>query len=280
MDARTDKLIEPEALAAHLDRGDTPAPQLIDLSREITHQTVRIPGARRLDPTWLVGGEPPAVGRLPGPDRLALLQAMLGLDHDPWIVLLDDEGGGWAGRLAWTLEVMGHSHWSYLNGGIHAWRAAGLPTESGAGTELVPPAEPAEPRSPRLLQRALRATLTDVLAAIDDPDTVIWDARSPEEYRGERSGSRRAGHVPGAINLDWLVLIDRARGYRIVEDAAALLASHGIRPDRRVITHCQSHHRSGLTWMVGHLLGYPDMRAYDGSWGEWGNRPETPIESD
>jgi thiosulfate/3-mercaptopyruvate sulfurtransferase len=118
-----------------------------------------------------------------------------------------------------------------------------------------------------------------VLAAIDDPGSVIWDARSEAEYLGLRSGSRRAGHVPGAVNLDWVELMDPPRQLRLIERLPALLAAHGITPDKQVITHCQSHHRSGLTYLAARLLGYPRVRAYHGSWSEWGNRDDTPVET-
>jgi len=122
------------------------------------------------------------------------------------------------------------------------------------------------------------AEIPDVLAAIDDPGSVIWDARSEAEYMGQRSGSRRAGHIPGAVNLDWVALMDPQRHLRLREDCAGLLAAHGITADKRVITHCQTHHRSGLTYLAARLLNFPEIQAYHGSWSEWGNRDDTPVE--
>jgi thiosulfate/3-mercaptopyruvate sulfurtransferase len=114
------------------------------------------------------------------------------------------------------------------------------------------------------------------MAALDDDTSVIWDVRSAEEYAGLRSGSARAGHIPGAVNLDWELLKDGNRQLRLVQDLEDLASSLGLFDADQVITHCQTHHRSGLSYLVGRLLGLP-IRAYHGSWAEWGNDPDTPI---
>ncbi len=124
------------------------------------------------------------------------------------------------------------------------------------------------------------AEIDDVLTAIDDPGQIIWDVRSREEYLGLRSGSARAGHIPGAKHLDWLQLKDPDRATRLVQGLPRLLAEHGVDPARPTITHCQTHHRSGLSYMVGRLLGFTDIRAYHGSWSEWGNRDDLPVASE
>jgi 3-mercaptopyruvate sulfurtransferase SseA len=105
----------------------------------------------------------------------------------------------------------------------------------------------------------------------------VWDCRSAEEFRGQKSGSARAGHIPGAVHLDWLDLMDRARALRLRTDLEALLAERGIDRGRDVVTHCQTHHRSGLSYLVARLLDFPRIRAYPGSWSEWGNRTDTPV---
>jgi thiosulfate/3-mercaptopyruvate sulfurtransferase len=123
-----------------------------------------------------------------------------------------------------------------------------------------------------------QVSMADTLSSIDDPQTIVWDARSAEEYRGQKLAAARGGHIPGAINLDWLDTMDRDNGLRIRKDIETQLEQLGITRDKRVITHCQTHHRSGLTYVIGKSLGY-DIRAYDGSWSEWGNQPDTPIET-
>ncbi len=232
-----------------------------------------LPGAILVEPRELVDGTPPAPGRLPDPNRLQALFGRIGYRGDEHIVAYDDEGGGWAGRFLWTLDVIGHQRWSYLNGGIQAWHGEGLELDSGPGAAITP-------TTPDLTVHAGPiAELPDVLAAIDDPQQIIWDVRSAEEYRGEKSGARRAGHVPTAINQDWLQLMDPARQMRLIEDLETRLAAIGVDRSKRVITHCQTHHRSGLSYLVGRLLGFREIRAYHGSWAEWGNRDDTPVVS-
>jgi thiosulfate/3-mercaptopyruvate sulfurtransferase len=230
-----------------------------------------VPGAVLVEPRDLVSGAPPATGRLPGRDRLEALLSRIGFDPQMEIVVYDDEGGGWAGRMAWTLDVVGHTRWTYLNGGIHSWLAAGLPVETGPGLPVTPTSVTITINSDPI------AELEDVMNALDDDDQVIWDVRSREEYLGLRSGSRRAGHIPGAVNVDWMDLKDPKHDLRLVSDVRSLLESSGVVPDKRIITHCQTHHRSGLSYMVARLLGYPRICAYHGSWSEWGNRDDTPV---
>ncbi|MNC70444.1 Thiosulfate sulfurtransferase [compost metagenome] len=89
----------------------------------------------------------------------------------------------------------------------------------------------------------------------------------------------RGGHIPGAVNLEWTDCQDRDRALRLREDLREMLAAHGITPEREIVTHCQTHRRSGFTYMAMRALGYPNLKAYAGSWSEWGNHPDTPVES-
>ena len=192
-----------------------------------------IPGSVLVTPGELVCGLPPATGRLPGLQRLNALFTRLGYRPDLDIVAYDDEGGGWAGRFLWTLDVIGHRSWRYLNGGVQAWAAADKPLAQGAGRWPKP--EPVD----LALDFSPIAEAEDVLAAIDDPQQVIWDVRSAAEYRGERRAAKHAGHIPGAAHLDWLDLKDPQDAQRLVAHPGALLGRHGITQDKAVITYCQ-----------------------------------------
>lgn len=260
------RLIEPDALAAHTDDR-----LLVHVGDPAGYAAGHIPGAILVSPSSLVDGRPPAPGRLPDTARLEALFAAIGYHPGQTIVVYDDEGGGWAGRFIWTLDVIGHAQWRYLDGGLTAWQGAGLPLETGPGKA------PAPTKARIVVDAGPIAELEDVLAAIGDDAQLIWDVRSPEEYRGEKSGARRAGHVPGAVNLDWQRLKDPHRHLRLVENLRGVLLEHGIDGSRGVITHCQSHHRSGLSYLVARLLDFPNIRAYHGSWAEWGNREDTPV---
>jgi len=253
-----------------------PRPLYVQVTSAAVFEQAHLPDAVLVEPAELVAGVPPAVGALPDVERLEAPARRLGLDGSRTLLLYDDEGGGWAGRLAWTLDLLGHRRWAYLNGGLHAWHAAGLPLARGP-VDDTGSAGDAPTGTIVTLDPGPRATREDVLAALGRDDTLIWDVRSAEEYRGERSGSRRAGHIPGAVNMDWELLRNPADGLRLPEDLEARLSRHGIDPGRHIITHCQSHHRSGLSYLVGRLLGFERLQAYDGSWAEWGNRDDTPV---
>jgi len=244
---------------------------IVDLSSESSYLQGHIPGAIHLPFQTLMSGQAPAPGRLPEEARLQQLGAFLGLHDDLHIVAYDDEGGGWAGRFIWTLDVLGHNKASYLNGGIHAWRGLGYEQQTDAST----------PSSNSYLLPALNhnviANIDDILPQLGTNNVVVWDARSSAEYRGEKVFSAHGGHIPGAINCDWANLMDRNRDLRIRTDAEEFLAKLGLDKTQDIITHCQSHHRSGLTYLVGKNLGFK-IRAYHGSWGEWGNTPGLPIE--
>jgi thiosulfate/3-mercaptopyruvate sulfurtransferase len=121
------------------------------------------------------------------------------------------------------------------------------------------------------------AEIEDVLQALDDPVQVIWDVRSLAEYQGQRQAAKHVGHIPGAVHLDWMALKNPDDDLRLVADLAHLLAAHGLTSDKAIITHCQTHHRSGLSYLAARLLGYTNIRAYHGSWSEWGNRDDLPI---
>lgn len=245
---------------------------LISICQEKVFITQHIPGSVLVKPAELVCGIEPATGKLPSAEQLSDVFSRAGLTDESHVIAYDDEGGGWAGRLIWTLDVIGHRHYSYLNGGLIAWIKAGYPLLAGES-----PVTDSNYRAS--IDRTVVADMEEVRSAIGDTDTVVWDVRTEEEFTGRKITAMRNGHIPGAVNLDWLELIDRTNDLRLVAlpETRARLQSLGITPDKNIITHCQTHHRSGLSYLVGKALGL-SIKAYDGSWSEWGNQPDTPIE--
>lgn len=246
---------------------------IIDLSRKEIFDQAHLPNAIWVDYTQLQKGIPPYPGKLPELDALTTLLESTGYNGDQWLIAYDDEGGGWAGRFLWTLEVLGIQNYSYLNGGIHAWIAAGRPIS----TKTNHP----EPSTLDLsIKNHDRIEVDGVIEVLGQNGTAIWDARSQAEFLGINVFAARGGHMPGAVNIDWLALMDKNNAYKLkpLSTLKEMLEQKGITADKKVITHCQSHHRSSLSWLVLKILGYPDIAAYDGSWGEWGNLTHTPIE--
>ncbi|MBY6209963.1 sulfurtransferase [Microbulbifer agarilyticus] len=262
-------ILEPEQLASLLEHKEI---RVIDLSSPQNYLAGHIPGALGLPFQALMAGTPPAPGKLPSIERLTQVMQAIGLTPDTHIVACDDEGGGWAGRLLWTLEVIGHTKYSYLNGGMTAWKNAGLPLTTEDAT--VTPSS----ITVSIADDAPMIDAEQIQQRLGQNDLQIWDARSPLEYSGERMVAMRGGHIPGAINCEWTQLMDPQRDLRIREDAKEFLTALGIDGSKEIATHCQSHHRSAFTWLVGKSLGLP-IKAYPGSWSEWGNLSDTPIES-
>lgn len=265
-------IVEPEHLAEHLDAPDL---LIIDVSMSAErYQQGHVPGAVFLERRRLMRGEGDVPTDVPGVDALSALFSSLGLTRDTHVVAYDDEGGGWAGRLLWTLELIGHRRYSYLNGGIHAWRGDSLPLSTEPHASV-----PSDYRA-AILNPETAIDRVELQERLCDPGFALWDARSQAEFDGQKGNSKHLGHIPGAVNMDWTDVMDKENHLRIRGYAELIneLEAMGLTPDMEVVTYCQSHHRSGFTWLVGRALGFEKMRGYAGSWQEWGNRDDTPIE--
>lgn len=263
-------IIEPEALEAHLGEKSL---LIVDLCKPEIYAQMHIPGAVHLDYARIVHAEGPIKGLLPDEAQLSEVLSDIGLTPETHVIAYDDEGGGRAARLLWTLEVLGHRRYSLLNGGLHAWANEGHPLTHAPVTPL---------------RSEYQATLTDngladrdyVLAHLADPTLVFLDTRSPEEFTGRKVLAARGGHIPGAVNMEWTQAMDPHRNLRLksAETLLAALEDLGVTPDKEVVVHCQTHHRSAHTFVVLKSLGFTRLRGYPGSWSEWGNRTDTPIE--
>lgn len=263
-------LIEPEDLEPRLTEPDL---LIIDLSKPELYIRMHIPGAVHLDYAQIIAAKPPVMGLLPDADAISQVLSSIGFTGDHHVVAYDDEGGGRAARLLWTLAAYGHGSFSLLNGGLHAWANEGHPLT----------AEPVRP-APSDYRAEYRgdgvATRESILAALGSPDVKLLDTRTPKEFSGIDKRAARAGHIPGAVNLDWTLFMDPQRNLRLKPDdeLRELLQSVGIDAEDRVITYCQTHHRSAHTWFVLRYLGHSDPRGYPGAWSDWGNRDDTPVE--
>jgi len=245
---------------------------ILDVGKDSIYQQAHLPGAVHINYLQLQAGTPPAAGLPPATASLEALLSGVGLTPDTLVIAYDDEGGTRAARLLWLLDWLGHRHYCYVNGGIHAWLAADLPYSTEAHVGQL--------SQYRITQRNEQAiiTLDELLACYQTPEVVVWDARSAEEYQGLRRSSAKAGHIPGAVNYEWSrALYGDNKRLRPLPELRQELHDLGITPDKTLVVHCQTHHRSSFAWLLARHLGYPQVRGYAGSWAEWGNHPDTPV---
>lgn len=203
-----------------------------------------------------------------------------GVRADRPVVIYDHESGERAARAVWLLAVLGHPDVRILDGGTHAWTAAG--NKLVRLTEAPPPVDPtkAPPTPPPFrgeMNLDLLATRFDVERAIDDPNSVIVDVRRESEYRGTEKRARRVGTIPGAVHIFWRDHLDANGAYRKPDEIRILYEAKGVTPDKIVIPLCHGGYRSASTFIALKSLGYPRVRNYVSAWGEWGNREDTKI---
>ena len=249
--------------------------RIVDLSRSSVYEQLHIPHAIHLKPQLLVRQEEQASGLLPDEAGLNALVEYLNISPNHHVVVYDDEGGAWAGRLIWNLHCLGFKNVSLLNGGIHAWLGAGYPTSSEV--ENIAKVEPLVKVNLEHLDQ-YRIEYSQLLEKVNQQSIQLWDCRTDDEYTGQRLAARRGGHIPNAIHFEWSSAINRQNHLKLhpLERTQQRLEQLGFQLDQAVVVYCQSHHRSGLAYIVGRLLGW-NIQAYDGAWSEWGNRLDSPI---
>ena len=187
------------------------------------------------------------------------------------VVVYESDSGIRAARAFWFLELFGHPSVRLLDGGVRAWTAAGLPLS----TESTPPA----PTTWTGIRRnEVLATWRDVVDRLDRSDVAILDTRSDGEYCGTTVRAARGGAIPGAVHIEWTRNVGPDGAFKPASELRAMYEAAGVTPDREVVSYCQGGYRAAHSYLALRLLGYPRLRTYLGSWKEWGDREELPLE--
>lgn len=200
------------------------------------------------------------------------LLAARGVSASRAIVVYDEKSGMRAARAFWALEYFGHEHTRLLDGGFGAWQASGQPVS----TDPVTPTSTSwtgTPVSDRI------ASYRDVLERLDAADAVVLDTRSDGEYRGTTVRAARGGCIPGAVHVEWETTLREDGTFKNADQLRAMYERAGVTPDKEVFTYCQGGYRAAHGYLALRLLGYPRVRTYVGSWKEWGDRLELPVET-
>ncbi len=250
---------------------EDPSVRIVDLRAKDECTDGFVPGALWLDYARLVRRAGQAEGMLP--DRAALARLLMDLGITPGTRVIAHDGGSGlrAARLLWTLAVCGHPQYALMEGGIAAWRSAGLPC-------AVAPVRATKTASSVHWDASVTADLAYVHDSIGHGNRCLLDVRSPGEYAGQDVRAARGGHIPGAVHFEWSGVLDESARLGQPTALRDRLARLGAVPEREIIPYCQSNRRSAFMFVVLKWLGYPRVRAYEGSWSEWGNRDDTPVE--
>jgi len=210
------------------------------------------------------------------------LMSRNGITSDSEVILYGDFNNWFAAFVFWIFKYYGHEKVKIMNGGRKKWEL-----EKRTYTKDEPQFQKTKYIS-QPPNEGVRAYLYDVRRAVDRKDTVLVDVRSPKEFSGEITAppeypmehAQRGGHIPGASNIPWASAVNDADGtFKAVDELRKIYESKGVTPERDVICYCRIGERSSHTWFVlKYLLGYPQVRNYDGSWTEWGNMIGNPIE--
>ena len=202
-----------------------------------------------------------------------------GINKDTTVITVDGNFPAIGAFIFWLLKVFGHNDVRVLNGGREKWSEEGRPLSQEEPT--ITPSN----YNIKSLDNSLRVFSEEVYESINKKDRAIVDVRTPQEYCGEifmmepPKGTERGGHIPGAIHLYYELALNEDKTFKSCEELEKIYSEQGIIPDKFIITYCAVGARSGHSWFVlKYLLGYPNVRNYDGSWNEWSRLSEMPIE--
>lgn len=275
--AHPDMLVETAWVAEHL---NDPNIRIVESDEDVLlYEVGHVPGAVKVD--WHTELNDPLIRDYLDADGFARLMSEKGIANDTTVVFYGDKNNWWACYALWVFQLFGHKNVKVMNGGRKKWIDEGRPL-----TKEVPRGPRTQYKAPARDDQTIRAFRGDVLRHLEQGGALI-DVRSPGEYSGEllhmpdypQEGAVRGGHIPTAKNIPWAKAVQENATFKPAKELKALFEGEGITPDKNVIAYCRIGERSSLTWFVlKYLLGYPRVRNYDGSWTEWGNLVNVPIE--
>lgn len=277
--AHPESLVSTEWVQEHL---NDPNVRIVESNEDILlYATGHIPGAVHID--WTTDLQDRIVRDYISPLQFAELCSRNGIAEDTTVVFYGDKSNWWACYAFWVFRLFGHQSLKIMNGGRDKWIAEGRPL-TRENPKIVPTSYPVPPAR---RDEAIRAFYEDTLAQSNARLPLI-DVRSPGEFSGEithmpeypQEGVLRGGHVPGARNVPWKRAVNEDGTFKSADELRAIYEGElGLSKDAQVIVYCRIGERSSHTWFVlTELLGYKNVRNYDGSWTEWGNRVRAPIE--
>jgi thiosulfate/3-mercaptopyruvate sulfurtransferase len=270
-------LVSTQWVADHL---SDPSIRIVESNEDVLlYDTGHIPGAVKID--WVSDLNDPLVRDYLDGERFAQLLSEKGIGPDTTVVFYGDKNNWWATYAFWVFQLFGHTQARIMNGGRKKWVEEERPL-----VKEVPGYRATDYPVPERDDRRIRAFRDEVRHHVAGGGALV-DVRSPAEYSGEllhmadypQEGALRGGHIPGARNIPWAKAANEDGTFKPVEELRALYEGVGITPEQEVIAYCRIGERSSHTWFVlTYLLGYPQVRNYDGSWTEWGNLVGAPIE--
>ena len=278
-DYAKDVLVSTDWVAEHLDDDSI---RIVEVDENpALYAEAHIPGAIGFD--WRQDLQDQVKRDFLGPDEFGALMGGRGISNDHTVVLYGDRNNWFAAYTYWFFLYYGHDKVRLMNGPRDKW----ISEERETSTEV--PSHAAATFEARAGDDSIRARRDEVLAALDE-DRNLVDVRSPQEYSGEliamagyeQEGAQRAGHIPGAASVPWAQAVNEDGTFKSADELRRLYADKGVLEDGKpVIAYCRIGERSAHTWFVLHeLLGEGDVKNYDGSWTEWGNLVDVPIERD
>ena len=270
-------LVETGWVAEHL---DDPNIRIVESDEDVVLYDVgHVPGAVKVD--WHTELNDPVIRDYLDAERFSALLSQKGIANDTTVIFYGDKNNWWACYALWVFRLFGHENVKVMNGGRKKWIDEGRPLTKVAAQ--YPRAEyQAQPRD----DKTIRAFRGDVVRHLEQGGALV-DVRSPAEYSGElihmpdypQEGALRGGHIPTAKNIPWAKAVREDSTFKPAAELQALYEGEGFTPDKDIVAYCRIGERSSLTWFVlTYLLGYPRVRNYDGSWTEWGNLVNAPIE--